>query len=810
MSVYPERGRGFLPTHAALAPDRPKPKLDPILARGAYPGYNELLQTHVDLLEEDFVLALREQLEELRRNPRLLEGGRCYNVTGVCVRNRERGGRASMDMEDGIEFAFNAAQYRHVKWDEDSRFLTGNLVLITQNGLKDFVFGVVHDSGPRLLRNGRVVVKLVDGVGCDGNFLQLEHRPFLHKAYTLVESDTFYFPYLHVTNALRKDMRDPLRTLAFESEIVAGVMPSKRPRWYAAFMANASEGETCGAELLDKFRQELNPSQMAALEGVLARRVALVQGPPGTGKTFLGCKLAQYFVELKKDRRFRYTLSGPILVVTTTNHAVHEFLSRCTSFTDKIVHGYSDHHAQTSYGQLQERYDACSRSSRRSELMKSADILAMTTTRAAFMRPTLDKLGIKIVIVEEACEAPEGYIMACIPQNAEHLIQIGDHKQLRPNISFQPLAASHHLDLSLFERLINNGAECPMLNEQRRMRPEIADLVRGIYPDLEDHHTTRQRPPVPGVDLAVPVFLMNHSVPETPDGKGFSNSWEAEMAAELAHYMLLRGLPAEHLTVLTTYRRQLSLILSHMRLKGEDTSRVRVTTVDNFQGEENHVIILSLVRSNDAGSIGFLKLENRACVALSRARDGFFILGNLKCMAASGTPVWLRVRSVLTAAGRAGSSLPLVCPHGLKQVAAAPADVRVAQTGCAVCEVHTARVKAKKAVELVTVGLEEVEEDVRYLDEELLNVKLPVQQRADLTAKKTAAVNRRKRLLDDLAAWEDMEGKARVACERVDGLFRSGKVDVCGDTVASLEAKLRAAGTVDELGTLLKSIKLKN
>ena len=47
---------------------------------------------------------------------------------------------------------------------------------------------------------------------------------------------------------------------------------------------------------------------------------------------------------------------------------------------------------------------------------------------------------------------------------------------------------------------------------------------------------------------------------------------------------------------------------------------VRVTVVDNFQGEENDIILLSLVRSNEDGNIGFLKIENRVCVALSRAK----------------------------------------------------------------------------------------------------------------------------------------------------------------------------------------------
>jgi superfamily I DNA and/or RNA helicase len=58
-------------------------------------------------------------------------------------------------------------------------------------------------------------------------------------------------------------------------------------------------------------------------------------------------------------------------------------------------------------------------------------------------------------------------------------------------------------------------------------------------------------------------------------------------------------------------------------------SEVRITVVDNFQGEENDIILLSLVRSNKEARIGFLKIENRVCVALSRAKMGLYIIG--KC-----------------------------------------------------------------------------------------------------------------------------------------------------------------------------------
>ena len=54
---------------------------------------------------------------------------------------------------------------------------------------------------------------------------------------------------------------------------------------------------------------------------------------------------------------------------------------------------------------------------------------------------------------------------------------------------------------------------------------------------------------------------------------------------------------------------------------------------DNYQGEENDIILLSLVRSNIEKKIGFLAIHNRICVALSRARCGLFVIGNMNLLA---------------------------------------------------------------------------------------------------------------------------------------------------------------------------------
>lgn len=63
-----------------------------------------------------------------------------------------------------------------------------------------------------------------------------------------------------------------------------------------------------------------------------------------------------------------------------------------------------------------------------------------------------------------------------------------------------------------------------------------------------------------------------------------------------------------------------------------EASEVKVITVDNFQGEENDIIILSIVRSNAESNIGYLKISNRVNVALSRAKHAMYIFGNSQCL----------------------------------------------------------------------------------------------------------------------------------------------------------------------------------
>jgi len=80
----------------------------------------------------------------------------------------------------------------------------------------------------------------------------------------------------------------------------------------------------------------------------------------------------------------------------------------------------------------------------------------MTTTGAAKYKKMLRSVNSKIMIVEEAAEILESHITTSLHQNAEHLILIGDHQQLRPSVNVMELSNNYNMDISMFERLINN------------------------------------------------------------------------------------------------------------------------------------------------------------------------------------------------------------------------------------------------------------------------------------------------------------------------------------------------------------------
>ncbi|KAI4146605.1 MAG: hypothetical protein L6R39_003396 [Caloplaca ligustica] len=345
--------------------------------------------------------------------------------------------------------------------------------------------------------------------------------------------------------------------------------------------------------------------------------------------------------------------------------------------------------------------------------LSQAHIIGVTTSGLARHLDVLHRVRSKVLICEEAGEVLEAHTLTALLPSIEHAILIGDHEQLRPQVKNydlchdNPRGQNIALDISLFERLIKPGAKTNLpsmpfsrLSIQRRMHPSIADLVREtIYSDLEDHTVVGQYPSVDGMQQR--LFWMTHGNREDgADGlqarsDSKSNDFEVGMVSALASHLLRQGTYSNgDIAVLTPYVRQLQklrrslsgmfeIIMSDRDIEALEEegdvkaqpptataspvqktnllSALRVATVDNFQGEEAKVIILSFVRSNGERKCGFLKTSNRINVAVSRARHGMYIVGDAHT--ASSVPMWAEIVKILEARGSIGDAFTLCCPR---------------------------------------------------------------------------------------------------------------------------------------------------
>ncbi|KAK5020741.1 hypothetical protein LTR60_000263 [Cryomyces antarcticus] len=301
-------------------------------------------------------------------------------------------------------------------------------------------------------------------------------------------------------------------------------------------------------------------------------------------------------------------------------------------------------------------------------------------------------------MIEEAAETLEAPVIAtCLP-SLEHLILVGDHQQLRPHCHNKEYEDEPwNLNVSLFERLVKNEVEFSTLSRQRRMIPEIRRILKPIYGNLiKDHPSVEDsevRPSVPGMG-GVNSFFFSHAWPESRDNYMSSvNHKEAEMIVGFFDHLVYNGMQAKDITVLTFYNGQRKVLLNALRNHPNlQSSYFNVVTVDSYQGEENDVVLLSLVRSNSEGKIGFLSVENRVCVALSRAQRGLYIFGNSELLCGESN-AWTGVVKIMAGMrgeipknkpkARLGFALPLTCTqHNKKTFIEDPDDWGMINGGC--------------------------------------------------------------------------------------------------------------------------------
>ena len=384
---------------------------------------------------------------------------------------------------------------------------------------------------------------------------------------------------------------------------------------------------------------------------------------------------------------------------------------------EKILRNFQDY--SLSYARLQKNKLESKR-----QVLQNVRVIGATTSGATNMKTLIESSGAEVVIVEEAGEVLEAHILTSITSSVKHLILIGDHKQLRPKVQTYELQVvsgrGYNLDKSMFERLVRDGGLHPsVLSVQRRMRPQISRLIRGTYPDLTDYEGVRDYPDVRGISKNV-IFL-NHSSPEEnrEQGRSLKNFYEMDLCVSIARLLLQNGYKPRQLVILTPYLGQMLSLQRKVRSEmhdiqtlisdidkrdlvkygileqdelsefsvseDDDDSRegesknekaakaaarlaeadqwLRIATVDNFQGEESDIVIISCVRSNSDGNIGFLKEPERVNVLLSRAKHGMIIIGNADTLRQSqkGQAHWEPVLHMLEVDGCLLDHIPSYC-----------------------------------------------------------------------------------------------------------------------------------------------------
>ncbi|OBW66822.1 MAG: Uncharacterized protein AUREO_031090 [Aureobasidium pullulans] len=343
-------------------------------------------------------------------------------------------------------------------------------------------------------------------------------------------------------------------------------------------------------------------------------------------------------------------------------------------------------------------------------VLEQAEVIGVTTSGLARNLGLLRRLPSKILLCEEAGEVLESHLLTALLPSVEHAILIGDHLQLRPHVQCYELSQEsvqgrqYALDTSLFERLVDaagGGVRLPFsrLDTQRRMHPSISELVRStLYPTLSDAASTLVHPEVTGMRKR--LFWLDHQYPGSHGGlqsTSHTNDYEVEMTTALVSHLIKQGTyKPEAIAVLTPYLGQLRKLRLRMQSsfevllddrdvkslqdeglddggaqsraplapgvqKGSIASAVRIATVDNFQGEEAEVVVISLVRSNKEQKCGFLRTSNRINVLLSRAKNGMFIIGN--SATTQHIPMWTEVLQLLQMNGNFGDALELACPR---------------------------------------------------------------------------------------------------------------------------------------------------
>ena len=417
----------------------------------------------------------------------------------------------------------------------------------------------------------------------------------------------------------------------------------------------------------------LNTSQEKAVNDVLrARDLLIVHGPPGTGKT---TTLVEAISEVLRRE-------PQVMVCAQSNTAVDWIAEQLhdrgisvlrvgnpTRVTDKMLaqtyeRRFADHPDYPQLWQIRRNIRQLYSSPRKeraanfhqkiARLRERADELEVRINHALFdasrviactlagsANPVLNGQHYHTLFIDEAAQALEAACWIAL-QKADRVIFAGDHQQLPPTVK-SPEALRGGLGVTLMEHASKKLPECVrLLTVQYRMNEELMRFSSDWFYEgkLTAAPEVSKRSLFAELDSALQwVDTSNLDCGEQFVGNGYGriNKEEAQLTVRVlcqyADRIGMRRLLEERVDigVISPYRAQVQYLRKIIRqcaaLKPL-RRQITVNTVDAFQGQERDIIVVSLVRANEQGDIGFLRDLRRMNVAMTRARMKLIILGN--------------------------------------------------------------------------------------------------------------------------------------------------------------------------------------
>ena len=409
----------------------------------------------------------------------------------------------------------------------------------------------------------------------------------------------------------------------------------------------------------------LNPTQEKAVNEVLrAKDVTVVHGPPGTGKTttlveaiyqtlhretqVLVCAQSNMAVDWISEKLVDHGV--PVLRIGNPTRVNDKMLSftyerKFEAHPDypelwavrrdiRQVHQQKPSNKHQRLARLRDRAQEL-------EMRINADLFNEARVVACTLVGTANKLMVgqkfSTLFIDEAAQALEPACWIAI-RRAGRVILAGDHQQLPPTIKCYE-AMREGLGRTLMERIVEAQPECvTLLGVQYRMNDAIMKFSSDWFYEgkLQSDPSVRHRSVL---DYETPIVWIDNEEPEQYVGENHGRINKAEADLLLLHlqgYINKVGINRfleERIDVgnISPYRVQTHYLRQQIRQR-EEFRRVRhlitVGTVDGFQGQERDIILISLVRSNEHGQIGFLSDLRRMNVAMTRARMKLLIFGN--------------------------------------------------------------------------------------------------------------------------------------------------------------------------------------